>query len=785
LAEKREHGGSAERMTDATRWLLAAGQPLADHSTIGSVASIEGAHQDAVRGFHARWYRPENATIIVSGDADPRLMAALISKWFGDWPAQGPHTDAPSFGEPTTPPGADPANPVAGAKVMVEPTLARSLMYGVVRPWHEKKDTIVYNQGLMLDMLAQMIINRRLETRARAGAPFLTAHVDQQSESRSVDGTFVQITPIDGNWQGALKEVRGIIADALDRPPTTAEIAREAAEINVIFESQVQQRALQQGAKLADDLVQAVDIHETVASPQAVLDIFRNSMRLFTPEAVLAHTRSLFAGKAVRALYLTPQAGEASEAALKAALMEKVAADVRVREDAKPVRFADLPAIGKPSAEPQAVRTGLLGIEQLNFANGVKVQIWPTKDDPGRVTVKVRFGAGYRAFTPADAAYATLGQMALVPSGEATLGQDALERISTGRKMGFDFRIDEGFFQFSADTRAEDLDDQLYLFAAKFALPRWDASPVLRSRAAALAQYSTFSASPQGVLSRDLRALQHGGDKRFATPDPAALNAITPDGFRRVWEPILAQGPIEVQVFGDFDRSKGLAALERTFGALAPRPAIAQSVLDTSFAAPAPGSAPVVLHHDGDANQAAAVVSWPTGGGVGAISESRQLEVLSQLYANRLMEAMREKAGASYAPQVGADWPLDLPSGGTITAMAQLQPDAAGQFFTTADQIAADLAAKPVNADELARVIEPLRQQISRASSSTAFFMSQIEGATQDPRRYGTLRSLFADYTQITPQRLQQLAQTYLVKDKAWRVAVLPEAKATVAAASR
>jgi zinc protease len=111
-----------------------------------------------------------------------------------------------------------------------------------------------------------------------------------------VDGTFVSIQPIDGNWQAALHDVRAVIADALKTPPTPEEIAREVAEINVAFESAVQQRALQPGGRLADDLVQALDIHETVASPEVVLDIFKQSIPLFTPEAVLEHGQKLFQG---------------------------------------------------------------------------------------------------------------------------------------------------------------------------------------------------------------------------------------------------------------------------------------------------------------------------------------------------------------------------------------------------------------------------------------------------------------------------------------------------------
>ena len=778
LAEKRERGGQLERIADAMREVVGAGQPLGDHATIGSVAVLEAAHQEGVRAFHQRWYRPENAAIIISGDADPRLMAALIGKWFGDWQGVGPHVPVPSFGAPAAPAGADPANPVGETRVVVAPGQQRAITIATLRPWHEKNDTIVYNQGQMIDQVALAIINRRLEARARAGASFLQAQVGQENESRSLDGTFTAITPIDGDWRAALKAVRAVIADALDTPPSKEEIAREAAEINVVYVSQVEQRRLLPGARVADDLVGALDIHETVTSPEGMLEVYQKSLPLFTPEAVLEHTRKLFAGAVTRAIYVTPDAAEADAGALAAALRGKVAPDAHARPGSHAISFADLPPIGPAAPAPVSHPSGLLGIEELRFANGVSVQLWPAHDEPGRVGVRVRFGAGYRAFQPADAAYATLGTMALVGMGEGPLGQEELDSISTGRKMGFDFSIDDGNFQLSAETRAEDLADQLYLFAEKFAQPRWDAGPLARARAAALQQYDSLASSPQGVLNRDLKALQRGGDWRFGVPSKAALAAVDVAGFKARWAPVLAQGPIEVQIFGDFDRDKAVAALQRSFGALAPRGDL-PAATPTQVGTARPTPTPIVLRHTGDANQAAAAVSWSTGGGLAGIRESRQLEVLSQVFSNRLLDAMREKEGASYAPQVSSDWPLDLANGGTMTALAQLQPDKVPDFFTTVDAIAADLAARPISADDLARVIEPLRQQIARATSGTAFFMGQVAGGTRDASRYAALRSLLADYTDVTPERLQQLAGQYLLPGRAWRLEVLPEGAKT------
>jgi len=760
-----------------------AGQPLAERSPIGTIETLQGATPKSVRAFYERWYRPQNVTVIVAGDADPAALAEYVKKWFGGWKVPGKLVKAPSFGDPVAPAGADPANPVGQAQVLVEPDLPASLNYAILRPWRKVNDTIVYNQGLMVDAVAQAIINRRLESKARMGGSYLTAQVNQSDVARSADATFVAVTPLGEDWKAAIHDVRAVIADAVMTPPTQEEIDREAAELDVAFQVPVEQRRLLPGSKLADDLVNALDIRETVAAPDTVLQIFRDSKPRFTPAGVLKHTQQLFTGTVTRAVFIEPKGGSATEASVRQALIDPVKPDDEVRLAGKPLSFEGLPAIGEPGRVASVAGTGLLNIEQVEFANGVKVLLWPVQEEPGRVMVKVRFGGGYREINPEDAPYVTLGEMALVGSGLATMGQEELDRIATGRKMGFDFNVKDAAFEFSAETRPADLADQLYLFAAKLGLPRWDANPVLRAKAAAKIQYEAFSTSPQGVLNRDLQFYQRGKDKRFETPTPAQIDQTTPEGFKRVWSEALASGPVEVQIFGDFDKTAAIAALQKTFGALKTRQPAPPSATSAEIREPVASDTPFVLTHRGDADQAAAIISWPTGGGSIGIPESRQLEILTQIFTNRLMNAVREKLGVSYAPYVFSSWPVDLKAGGSITAMAQLSPSGVPVFFQTADEIAQDLVSNPPTADELALVIEPLRQQISRAASSSAFFMGQIEGATSDPSRISTVRSILTDYTQTTPEKMQALAARYLGKDNSWRLEVVPETKTAGAGA--
>lgn len=782
LAERRERNGPDRRVAEATREVLFAGQRLAERNPIGQVETLQGATPEAVQAFHKRWYRPDKTVVVVVGDADPMRLAALVEENFGDWQAPGEPTPDPDFGVPSAPAGADPANPVGETRVLVEPGQPRSLTYAVMRPWHQVTDNIEYNRGLLIDSIAEAIVNRRLETAARAGGSFLFAGVQNEKTSRSADATYVSVAPLTSDWQAALTDVRAVLADAIAQPPSQAEIDRELSEFDVIFANMVEQRRIQAGSKLADDIVNAVDIREAVASPETILEVFRSMRGRFTPQAVHEHTRDLFEGVVVRALYLTPENNEADADGLRTAMLAKVDGNGNERASAAAISFADLPPIGEPVAPSVRGPLGVFeatyidDVEGVAFPNGVRALLWPTDNEPGRATVRVRFGGGMQAFTPEEAPYVQLGQLALVGSGQGELGQNELELLAAGRKFSFDFRIEEGTFVFEGLTRAEDVADQLYLFASKLAMPRWDAAPVERAKASMLLSYGTYGGNPNGVINRDLEWLLNNKDPRYATPDAAMLQNATPEGFKQVWSRLLAEGPIEVDVFGDFKKDEVVEALSRTFGALPARQAASPQVLADGPGFPDANHEPVVLTHRGESDQAAAVIAWPTGGGSAGLPESRKLDLLAQLFSNRLMDEMRERAGASYSPYVGSNWPLDVPSGGRIIAMAQLPPEQVQAFFNAADEIAKDLAATGPSADELARVKEPMIQLLNRIQTGHTFWLNQLSGSAFDPNRRQYLGPLMRDYTDVTPEEMRMLAERYFANYSGWRLAVLPEA---------
>ena len=98
LAEKGRRPELSQRFRE-TSWPLFYRRPrYRDRDTIGTEATLNGATAEGLRAFYGRWYRPERATVVMVGDADPALMEELIAARFGGWKAEGPAPAEPDYG---------------------------------------------------------------------------------------------------------------------------------------------------------------------------------------------------------------------------------------------------------------------------------------------------------------------------------------------------------------------------------------------------------------------------------------------------------------------------------------------------------------------------------------------------------------------------------------------------------------------------------------------------------------------------------------------------------------
>lgn len=771
LAERRESLGPQTHFSDVMFSTLFAGQPVAQRQPIGTLETLNAATADSVRAFHDRWYRPERAVVVVSGDMDPALFEKLVAQHFGSWQGIGPKPAEPDFGKPR------PTEPNTAA--VVEPGLPVIVREATVRPWKYNDDTVIFNQERLVDQIALDVINRRLEARARTGGSYLVAQVSLDDFARSINGTFLTVQPVGDDWEAALRDARAVIADALAAPPSKAEIDQELAERGEAFRTAMQTERVDAGSKLADDMVQAVDIRETTTSAATINGVFLDAKKkgMFSPARVFASTQRVFKGVATRAVLNvhTPADGLATKLA---AAIDATVKGSGTRTAQASVGFSKLPRLGKPGIVASREHVDLFDfkMDKVTFANGVRLLLNSSTAENSRVYVRVRFGRGYGALPADHPSPIWAANLALIQSGIGPLKQGDLDQMTAGRRMGLDFGIGDDAFVLGAMTSPADLEDQLRLMAAKIAFPGWDPNPVLRARTFMMSTYDSLGSSPDQVLGRDLERLLHDGDPRWGTPPREQIAATTPEAFKALWAPLLASGPIEVEVFGDINAERTIDAVAKSFGALPPRTASTATPPPVRF--PAHVATPVVRTHSGAADRAIAVIAWPTGGGLAEIEEGRRLEILANIFSDRLFDRLRSEAGASYSPNVSSDWPAGAASGGRMIAIGQVAPENLPLFFRLSREIAADLVAHPVSDDELKRTIGPMTQLIMRQATGNQFWMNQLGGATYDPRVIEATKGVYQDVATTTAAQLQATAARYLKPENDWTMEVVPKAAA-------
>jgi zinc protease len=759
LSERGRRRELDVKLWDTMRPLFFAGTKYADRDTIGTPETLQGANSAGLKAFYERWYRPERATLVMVGDADPATMEALIAARFGGWKGTGPAPREPDYGRP-----AKVAAPVAAIAYPGSPYLAT---LDWTRPYMALPPTVARERTDLARALARRILNRRLEAKARAGdAAFLNAGLQSERSIHIADSTRLEVMAKEGQWREALDQAYAILADALKAPPAPAEIERELSNLRTAWVAAVQAEPTQLSQVKATNLVTAVDRNDVVAAAPAMLALFDRLAPKMTSDAVEAEMRAMFSGEGPRLVMLSPAPLQGLGEALAAA--EKTAPAARQSE--RRVSLDDLPAAGPPGREVSRRPVAGLDATIVRFANGSALVFKHTDFQKGSVNVELRFGAG-RSGLPVDRKTPAWAAPVLGSTGVGPLDLDGLERLLTGRRMTIGFDMADDAWELSGTTSPAELGDQLRLLAAKLVAPHWDPALVERIKASALENFDLSFSSASSRIGREFGGVTHVGDKRWAPLERGDIEALTPAAFEAFFTPVLNEGPIEAVVVGDVDLETAVAAVAKTIAALPPRAPVPLLALAVRPPRPAP---PATFDHRGDPNQAYAMVGWSTLGGLDRLRERRALSLGGNLVAARLLEKLRDQAGASYSPQAGASSSETFPEWGIFYAGSELTPDKTDLFFRLARETVADLAAHPAAPDEFARAQNPIVTGLERRMGTNGYWVGAMEGWSVRPRLIEQVRSLLADYRSLTAEEVRAAIAKYVADEGDWSILVVP-----------
>ena len=740
---------------------------------IGQVSVIRSADHDLIADFYRKYYRPERAVLIAVGDFDPAAMEAKIKADFSDWKGQGPAGTDPVLGAPE-PRGAQ-------TRLVVEPGAPLNIQIEWMKPRDTSPDSQAKRERKQIELLGLQVLNRRLQRLSRGDdPPFISAQAVKGDDLDSAEVTELYVSAQPGKWRPALDAVDTEVRSIQRYGVTQAELDREVAEWRVLLQTAAAQAPTRKTPQVANDIAQTLEEDDVVTSPAEDLALFTQEVSGLKAGAVDAALKTAFSGSGPLVMMSTPDPVEGGEAALTQAFQVAEAEPIKPPEDelAKAWPYDHFGAPGKV-ADQKTIAD--LGVTLVRFENGVRLTVKPTKFRDNEVMVRIRVGHGLLDLPGDHVTPIWAARGAFPEGGLKTMSAEQIDQILASKIYGADFQTGEDAFVLQGATRPGDLPTQMQVLAAYVSSPGYRPEAFQRQRTYVATLENQLGATPSGVMTRDLGRLMHSGDPRFAFPLPQDVAASTPEAFKAALQNPVSTGPIDVIVVGDVSVEKAIALTASTFGALPSRAPAAVAPAALAVAMPHAATDPVVLRHAGRADQSIAYAAWPTDDFFSSPQRARTLRVMAGVIENRLLDDLREAAGVTYSPQASANASLVFPHYGSLAAEVEIPPAKIGAFYDDLTKISASLRAEDVTADELARAKKPLIDDLEKSRASNEYWLEQLSGAYEEPRRFDAIRGVVASLQSVDADQIRQAAQLYLRDNTEFKLQIVPDAGAAAA----
>lgn len=768
LSEERARDTPPYRVYKERLGFLLKSQRPPTRYPIGKVEVLQTAPAGQIADFYHRYYRPERAVLVVVGDFDVDAMEAKIKARFGDWTATGPAGTTPDLG-PVQPRKAE-------TKLVVEPGAPLSMQLAWIRPPDLAPDTLAKRKDELVEQLGFSILNRRLQRLARgAEPPFLAAGSFSSNEYDAAELAAVIVSAEPGRWREALWAAEQEQRRAMEYGVRQDELDREIIEYRASLSASAAGAATRTPSQLAGEIIATVGDREVVTNPAQDLALFEETVKGLKADEVSAALKAAFKGDGPLLFVSSPSAIEGGDGELLSAL--ESSRKTAVAEPAAPSEVA-WPYASFGAAGKVAETTDVTDMDAtfVRFENGVRLTVKPTKFKDDEILVRVNVGGG-RLDLPKDRENLSWASAAFVEGGLKQISAEDMERVLASKVYGAQFGVGDDAFVFSGSTRPDDLDVQLQVLTAYVAEPGWRPQAFARLQSAGKTIHDQYEATDSGVLSRDLAALLHPGDERWAFPTRAEIANAKLDAFKAQMESSLASGPVEVVIVGDITVEKAIQAVSRTFGALPPRGVESPPQTQRQVEFPAGTGKPIVLTHKGRADQSIGYVAWRTNDFFANPQRARDTAVMGEVFGLRLMEELREAQGATYSPNVAYNHSMVWPGWGYVSASVEIPPEKLPEFFAEVRQIAADLRSKDVSPDELARAKTPRVDQIEKGRKTNGYWLRELSGAQEDSRRLDAVRAIVPGTERVTAADVRRAAEAVLRDEDMWMLEVRPMRK--------
>ena len=722
---------------------------------ISTVAEISALNAQRLQAFYQRWYRPENAMLVVVGDLPVAVLQERIRQAFSSWRGQGDRTPRRPFAA-ADPHRAEDILTLEGKTVASRVRICRA---GPADP--PSKDDMARLKLESVREIWRSVLGQRLNAVVNGPSPpLLSAQVEAGDNVKEVRSTCLDSTVGGDDWAPALRALQLELRRFEAYGPSQTELDDAVDDSRSTLRGAVLQGKTRRSGDLAGAIAEAALKGEAVTTPAEAFREYDTAVEALTPADVAAAFRKDWSGGGPLLLVMSPNPPSAEQ--VKRAWAEGEGGQAPERAKAAEVAvwaYHGFGPVGRVvSREPHAGA----GFVRFRFANGVVLNFKQTSFTANSVSVRVRFGAGRREVATGDYFASVFGAELFAAGGLGRHSYSQIAQMFRDEEWSANLAVGDNAFTLSGRSTRDGLEDELNLLAAYVSDPGFRPEMDARLAAAVHTGYRSYHTNLELALSQAVtQVIAPNSPARL--PPEAALAGLRMADFGRILKPALVSAPLEVTVVGDVDEKSVLDILAKTFAALPARTEVDRSRPDTWFLR-FPKTAPPTIRttHGGSKDRALVGVVWPLY--VGAPERRREeiaLNLLDRAFGDALLSRVRVQLGKTYSPEVAMSMP-DGADQGQLMAEVEASPADVEEVTGEIRKLALKLAGGDLSDDAIEAARAPLLTALRARAQENAYWASGLNGSARRDPDLADFLSLIPLLQSVTPAEVRKAAADWL-----------------------
>jgi zinc protease len=769
LAEKRTRDSASYRTYVETLNFEFPNAIISKRLPIGKEEILKKTSQRQLKAFYDTWYRPEKMILILVGDFDPNSAEMLIDNKFSTLTPRAPPKTEPDLGD-INHKGIQPFYNFE--KESGNTTVSIEILEKIL----SKPDSYEFRKKQLMEDMANRMIKHRLDKLVmKADAPFTSASISSGIFLNQVKYATITADCDPKNWVKSLSVLEQTLRQALTFGFTPPELTRVKKDVLSELDDEVKKASTRDSGKLAREIIWSLIADRVFTSPRQEKELYTPIITDVTLKDVYGIFKDIWSPEH-RLLLVSGNAKLPDKDPVSIILnsyLESVRVAVTKPAVGKAVVFPYLP---EPETKARITRTKTiqdLGITQVDFNNGVRLNLKKTDFKANQVLININFGRGRSGEPSSLPGLALLTENVINESGLGTLAKDELERALAGKNTTVLFRVDEDRFSFKGETVSNEISLLFQLLYAHMVDPGFRKEAYELSLKRFGQKYKALSGSIDGAMILSGRRFLAGGDHRFGIPDDTTYKRSTLEDVRSWIGPLLGTNDIEVSAVGDFDIDAVIRLTAHYFGSLSLHPMRDKPTGAKFPVFPAGRSQTISVQTK--IPKGMIVVAYSTED-IWDISRTRRLSLLSDIVSERLREQIREKLGAAYSTFAFNRPSRAYPGYGVFQARVYIGPEESGAIVKEVKEIVSGIAEDGITQDELNRAKKPTLTSIKDLRQKNDYWLDTVlSGSKTYPQQFQWSRSILKDYASITTEMITNIAKKYLNNDMAATIIITPQ----------